>query len=399
MRYRGTRFSDWMGHSSCYNMTDVILESCSNCYILPSLGELPYLKSLKILSFDTVESIGDEFYKNNNDAFLETTFPFLEKLRFGSMSCWEVWHSSESYAFPQLRYLIITDCPNLRGDLRHHLPVLKKLEIRKCPRLTDLPNQLPALETLEINGCEQLVSSLRMSNSSGLGLQEFSISLQPLFIKGCQLVESMVCALKNLTISRCPNFVWFPTQGLTEPNLTYFSLNECPMLMSLPTHMNTLLPKLQLLSIRDCPQINGFLQEGLPPNLDAFNILKCENLLMCLSLMGVHEGLTCLSIVDASSESVNSFSKEGLLPQLPSFSNLKLCAFETMETLNCNGILHLTSLQVLRIRSCPKLNNMVGERLPSSLLKLEISDTPLLEQQCNKIHPQNWHKISHIPSI
>ncbi|XP_027339282.1 putative disease resistance protein At3g14460 [Abrus precatorius] len=502
--YRGTRFSDWVGHSSYHKMTHVTLASCRNCCFLPSLGQLPHLKSLLISYFDMLERIGDEFYKNGNDvSSLETPFPSLVKLRFDGMSCWEVWHSSESYAFPQLEALKIIDCPGLRGDLPHQLPLLKRLDIQSCPKLTNLPNQFLALEVLRIGECELLVSSLkqtpslqelRISGSNGVRLQEFPILLQSLFVEGLELVESVIgvitsaqptclqslsisncsCALaissdclpkclKNLTIENCrnvhvpnqhsllesltiidscdslasfsleafpnlmcleirgcltlqsfsmppvqskasilesldiyscPNFVGFPTEGLDAPKLTGFYLEDCHMLKSLPSHMNTLLPRLNSLSMRDCPNIDSFSEGGLPANLATLGIVNCENLLMCLSLIGVHQGLTNLTIGGA-----NSFLREGLLPQLPSLATLELEDFETMETMDCNSLLHLTSLQVLSIRDCPKLNNMVGERLPPSLIKLEINRSPLLGKLCKKKHPQIWDRISHISGI
>ncbi|XP_027338378.1 putative disease resistance RPP13-like protein 1 [Abrus precatorius] len=109
---------------------------------------------------------------------------------------------------------------------------------------------------------------------------------------------------------------------------------------------------------------------------------------------GLHQGLTDLTIGGS-----NLFLREGLLPQLPSLSTLQLLKFETMETLDCNSLLHLTSLEVLRIGYCPKLKNMVGKRLPPSLVKLDIYGSPLLEERCKKKHPQIWKRISHISGI
>ncbi|RYR75196.1 hypothetical protein Ahy_A02g009870 isoform A [Arachis hypogaea] len=46
--YRNTIFPDWVGHSSYQNMTCVSLVYCKNCCMLPSLGQMPSLKSLWI---------------------------------------------------------------------------------------------------------------------------------------------------------------------------------------------------------------------------------------------------------------------------------------------------------------------------------------------------------------
>ncbi|KAK7318930.1 hypothetical protein RJT34_03639 [Clitoria ternatea] len=132
------------------------------------------------------------------------------------------------------------------------------------------------------------------------------------------------------------------------------------MLKSLPSRMNTLLPMLHRLEITHCPQIDAFPEGGLPPNLKTLRIMECGNLLRSVSLIGVHKGLTDLTIDDASIESDNSFPWEGFLPQLPSLHSLQLFRFKNIETLDCSsGLLHLTSLQVLSIRDCPKLKNMI----------------------------------------
>ncbi|QHO51879.1 Putative disease resistance RPP13-like protein [Arachis hypogaea] len=59
--YRNTIFPDWVGHFSYQNMTRVSLVYCKNCCMLPSLGQMPSLKSLWIQGFDKLERIGDEF--------------------------------------------------------------------------------------------------------------------------------------------------------------------------------------------------------------------------------------------------------------------------------------------------------------------------------------------------
>ncbi|TKY72938.1 putative disease resistance protein [Spatholobus suberectus] len=179
--------------------------------------------------------------------------------------------------------------------------------------------------------------------------------------------------------------------------MTIFRVLTCNKLKSLPCHMYTLLPNLRRLEIIDCLEIDSFPEGGLPPNLTSLEIRNCEKLLSSLSSMGKHEGLTLLNI--GESESVKSFPKESLLPQLPSLRTLYLNGFKTMETLNCKGLLHLTSLEVLTIRNCPKLNNMATERLPPSLIKLQIYETPSLGRQCQEKHTEIWPKISHIRGI
>ncbi|MED6106117.1 hypothetical protein PIB30_002010 [Stylosanthes scabra] len=102
--YRGTKFPDWLGHFSYHNITKVTLGilfdlGFRNCYMLPSLGQLPSLKHLSISSFLRLEIVGAEFYRDD-ESFLETPFPMLETLSFESMPCWKEWCSLEWNAFP-----------------------------------------------------------------------------------------------------------------------------------------------------------------------------------------------------------------------------------------------------------------------------------------------------------
>ncbi|KAK7382363.1 hypothetical protein VNO80_01214 [Phaseolus coccineus] len=102
-------------------------------------------------------------------------------------------------------------------------------------------------------------------------------------------------------------------------------------------------------------------------------------------------------IVNGSYDGINSFPKEGLLP--PSLTSLRLFGLSSMETLECKGLLHLTSLQELRIQNCEKLENIAGERLPVSLVKLSIEKCPLLEKRCHRKDSEIWAKMCHVRGI
>jgi hypothetical protein len=68
---------------------------------------------------------------------------------------------------------------------------------------------------------------------------------------------------------------------------------------------------------------------------------------------------------DDESEDVVSFPEPGLLPSGLSF--LQISGFPNMKSLDKKGLQHLTSLQRLTLRDCPKLKYMPKEGLPSSL--------------------------------
>ncbi|RYR23885.1 hypothetical protein Ahy_B02g057374 isoform C [Arachis hypogaea] len=417
--YKGTIFPNWVGHCSYQNMTSVSLKSCNNCCMLPSLGQLPSLKSLHIEGFGQLKYIGDEFYKNeDNPSFHIAPFHSLEILEFRDMSCWEMWHLPDSETFPQLKRLLIRDCPMLKGDMFNQvfLKILSSLsdvsKVRKLDISEGCSQEMSLTgDNLSIGGCESIVKSAfeAISINHLTCLQEIQISgclSANLEIHWCENVESVLLsqpphtALQHLSIIGCPKFVSFPGEGLAAPNLTHLNVKRCSKLEALPRDMNTLLPNLESLEMQHCQEICRFPEGGLPPNLKSFTVGGCEQQLRSVSSMGGNfEALTHLEISGVGCESVKSFHEIGSLPHLPSITTLVIRGFSNLETLECNELLGLTSLLQLRIGGCPNLENMVGEKLPSSVLRFQISHCGLLGEHCKNKHQQIWPKISHIPTI
>ncbi|TKY63576.1 putative disease resistance RPP13 protein 1 [Spatholobus suberectus] len=271
-----------------------------------------------------------------------------------------------------LKTLNIHGLKNLEFPTQHKHELLESLSINdSCDSLTSLPlGTLPNLKNLEIRLSENMESPL------GSGSESFK-------------------SLSSFEICMCPNFVSFPREGLPAPNLTRFIVSHCAKLRSLPDEMSTLLPKLEYLNISNCPEIESFPGGGMPPNLRTVIIINCEKLLSGPAWPSM-DMLTSLHVWGPC-DGIKSFPKEGLLP--PSLTHLDLCNFSSLETLDYKGLLHLTSLQNLEIEDCQKLENMVGERLPVSLIKLIIRECPLLQKRCRTKHRQIWPKISHIRGI
>ncbi|KAL4336594.1 putative disease resistance RPP13-like protein 1 [Arachis hypogaea] len=479
-RYKGKIFPDWLGLYSYRNMTQVWLLDCNNCCMLPSLGQLPSLKSLLIQSFGQLKSIGKEFYKNEGHQHSSPIIPFrsLETLIFFNMPSWEEWHLPESEAFPQLKSLQIRDCPMLEGDkvnqvlmrivasssdvskvrqleiqeddqgrgkemsrdadslsisgfesvvesalearIIHHLTCLEEIEISGCSSVVSLRgNCLPkSLQKLNISECSQIellqqqkydLVDLQMYEScdslTSLSLDAFPY-LENLEIKMCSNLESVSmselphAALRRLTILNCEELVSFPREGLAAPNLTHLDVKGCSKLEALPRDMTSLLPNLQSLDIRGCRNICSWSEGGLPPNLKELSVGECEEQLRGLSCLDNLNNLTHLTIYGDGSESIiKSYPEVDSLPCLPSLTTLYIVGFDNLETLECDELLRLNSLQKLDIEFCEKLKNMEGEKLPPSLLLLQISYCSLLGEHCKNKHQQIWSKISHIPTI
>ncbi|RZC18963.1 putative disease resistance RPP13-like protein 1 [Glycine soja] len=429
--YKGTRFPDWMGNSSYCNMTGLYLSDCDNCSMLPSLGQLPSLKDLEIARLNRLKTIDAE------------AFPVLKSLKI--RDCPKLEGSLPNH-LPALTTLVIRNCEQLVSSLPTAPAIqslvetievegspmvesmieaitniqqtcLRSLTLRDCSSAVSFPGgRLPeSLKTLRIWDLKklefptqhkhELLETLSIESScdslTSLPLVTFP-NLRDLAIRNCENMEYLLVSgaesfksLCSLRIYQCPNFVSFWREGLPAPNLITFKVWGSDKLKSLPDEMSTLLPKLEHLYISYCPEIESFPEGGMPPNLRTVWIVNCEKLLSGLAWpsMGM---LTHLS-VGGRCDGIKSFPKEGLLP--PSLTSLYLYDLSNLEMLDCTGLLHLTSLQILHIDNCPLLENMAGERLPVSLIKLTIMGCPLLEKRCRKKHPQIWPKISHIPGI
>ncbi|XP_057745763.1 putative disease resistance protein At3g14460 isoform X2 [Arachis stenosperma] len=391
--YTAERFPDWVVHSSYNNMTSVSLEYCKNCYMLPSLGQLPSLKSLRIKGFLELKRIGDEFYKSDSDHHSSPTpFPSLENLVFDYMPCWEEWHVPDPKAFPQLKKLRIANCPMLNGIFWRRVSSLS--DVSKVGKL-EFPQQKYDLVELIICFCDSLTS---------LWLDVFP-NFKDLLISKCRNLESVSiseaphAALQRLKISGCSKLVSFAGEGLAAPNLTHLRITDCYKLEALPRDMNSLLPSLHSLKIYGCPNICRLPKGGLPPNLKSLGVEFCEQQMRDLSWIANLHALTHLTIRGFYCDNIKSYPEVGSLPHLPSLTTLKILGFNNLETLECNELLRLTSLQQLFISLCSKLENMEGEKLPPSLLLLEVFHCDLLGEHCKNKHQLIWPKISHIPTV
>ncbi|MED6208092.1 hypothetical protein PIB30_041730 [Stylosanthes scabra] len=412
VHYTGTQFPAWLGDHSFFHLVSLSLKHCKYCHILPSLGQLPYLKELHISKFKELVSFGPEFYGVSGCRGSQH-FPSLEILTFYGMPAWEKWiHAGDSEgcrAFPCLRELHLEECPQLSGDLSTCLPSLTNLTMRYCNQLaTSLP-RAPAMRALhvdhcwkveileQLNGCQQSLESLEIYNSCH-SLKSFPLDFFPylrsLVIWGCENLESLTASapqtegtlelltsLNSLCIWRCHNFVDFPHAGLPTPNLASLKVRYCSKLSSLPKQMHTLLPSLKELQIWSCLEIKSLPNGGLPVNLKSFKIRDCNDLFTHRMEWNM-SSLTSLDnfSVEGNCEDVESFPEEGLLPS--TLTQLEIQGLSNLKTLDMKGLQNLMSLKKLQILDCCKLESLgEGGTLPLSAVDLDIWKCPLLQEQ------------------
>ncbi|MED6186120.1 hypothetical protein PIB30_063771 [Stylosanthes scabra] len=430
-----------------------------NCRRLPSLGQLPSLKHLTIYNFETLEIVGAEFYQND-ESCLETPFPMLETLSFDSMLCWKEWQTMKFNVFPRLRELVIRECPMLRGDLPNHLPSLQSLQTVDCEQLSYCLPRALAMTSLSITGSNKVrigelpsllpdvtvtgnhqveyvleaitniqltcLTSLTISDcSSHMSFPVSSIpaSLQQLKILDCRKLQvrmdgqhhslqqlyinnscdsdtsfSLLDSFPNLMsveIWNCEKMECIVVSGSLSC-LRSFSIRECGSVKSMST-LWMAAPQLEVLKIKGCREMDLSATGDPHCSLRSLEISYYEKLGNSAAFMNSQfHGLTRLRIDGEDDESGKCLPKEGWLPA--SLESLELISIESMETLECKGLAHLTSLKELSIYFCPKLENIDGEKLPASLIELAIIQTPL-GVRCQMKDPQIWSKISHIKEI
>ncbi|QCE02998.1 adenylate cyclase [Vigna unguiculata] len=357
--------------------------SIVNCELLvSSVPRAPTLRSLEIRKSDKVvfhefpllvESIDVE-----GGTMVESMMEAITNIQPTSLKSLTLQNYSSVLLFPgdrlpaSLKTLRISGLTKMKFPMQHKHELLESLSINNsCESLTSLQLAIfPNLTSLRITNCENMES---------------------LLVSGSDSLKSLNC----VEIGHCPNFVSFLGEGLSAPNLTCFSFYDCDKLKSLPDQMGTLFPKTEYLIISNCQQIESFPVGGMPPNLIKVSISNCEKLLsgkawVCMDMV------TSLDVWGPC-DGINSFPEEGLLP--PSLKSLRLCNLSSLETLDCMGFLHLTSLRELYIENCKTLENVAGERLPVSLTKLIIMGCPLLQKRCHKKDRHIWPKICHVRGI
>ncbi|KAF9599199.1 hypothetical protein IFM89_035658 [Coptis chinensis] len=153
--YGGRTFPTWLGDSTFSKLADINIYYCKNCNLLPLLGRLPSLKSLRLGEMHALKKVDHQFCGGGRSK----GFPKLEILEFDGMPILEEWTGVEENGMPCLRRLTIVDCPNLvKLPELSNFKSLRHLEISLCFKLSLLAEKrLPAsLQTLIITDCPEL---------------------------------------------------------------------------------------------------------------------------------------------------------------------------------------------------------------------------------------------------
>ncbi|XP_042959574.1 putative disease resistance RPP13-like protein 1 [Carya illinoinensis] len=387
--YGGNGFPNWIGQG-LPSLSE--LELIDYCSALPPLGQLHFLNKLYIDGLDEVVTVGPEFYENSSNSSMKP-FGSLKVMRLENLSNWENWlHSSgenEVETFSQLEELYIKNYPKLRAKLPVHPSSLAKLHIIDCKlELPIMRRQYSSLEALHLTNCYDSLTSISLHlfpNLKSIQIEKRN-NLKSLEQHGGDLVIS------QLGIHKCPKFVSFPEGGLRAPNLANFIVNDCKSLRSMPNKMHIFLPSLCYLELRSCPEVESFPEGGLPSNLKQIVIVRCKKLIANwkgwdLQILPSLEWLTITS--DKLEDHVESFIGGLLLPT--TLTNLLICSFGNLKSLDKEGFQHLTSLVELVIIDCPKLRYLLEKGFAISLhLLWMLFICPVLNKELERKKGEEW---------
>ncbi|XP_022764227.1 putative disease resistance RPP13-like protein 1 [Durio zibethinus] len=350
----------------------------------------------------------------------------LTVLRIGA--CPRLISFSSGNLPPNIKRIAIMGCENLQFFLDgensniNSTSLLEHLQIGGCKSLISLSSrgELPIrLQLVEICGCENLTSlssngklpvglkylrinSCRALESIAQEIQENS-SLELISISFCENFRSLPHGLNKLNhlgeifIECCSSLISFPGSGLLTTKLRKLHLSGCEKLQALRNCIHNIVSMRELL-IFNCPSVISFPEEGFPTNLTSLTISQ-PNICKLVIEWGLHKltSLQHFSINGASLDMVSFPCEEMLLPR--TLTSFTITDFPNLETLSSKGFQNLKSLESLGIHSCPKLKFLPEKEMLDSLLQLEISRCPLLEERCKRDGGQEWPKIAHIPYI
>ncbi|XP_071939517.1 putative disease resistance protein RGA3 [Coffea arabica] len=356
-RFFGDKLSTWIGKLG--KLVKFELQDCKNCKELPTLGNMPLLKSLQLKGLDSVTSIGPSFYGGSG-------------MHSGSRS------QRPLSLFLALELLILEKIPNLREWMEAPVhdgtvvvfPVLHTVWITDCPQLATFPSHFPRLEELEIdntqNGsalmtciCSGVSTLTRLSVKSVNGLTK----LPNMFFQN----NPNLAHLKLVNCGDLAQFSDFPfdvPQTLEGPNCQSV-LEHTGTDNNAPQHLVGL-ESLEKLTITECH------------SLESISIPKGRRYLTALRQLSISrcDGLTHLSIPQISESEWGSttsrFSSFGTCPPLP---------LEELYVYSCPNLISFPidltrtpSLSYLDISQCKKLTDLPNGKLCSltSLRYLEI---------------------------
>ncbi|KAL0338924.1 UNVERIFIED_CONTAM: putative disease resistance protein RGA3 [Sesamum angustifolium] len=321
-RFCGDKFPLWIMNKSAWDahMLDRLIElkliDCGRCEEIPTLGHLPQLKILELVGLENLKSIGLSFYHPRGEINKSTStesgycqsryvklFGALESFKLHDMPNLVEWTDKMSTnnaatvvdAFPCLKSLVISKCPNLTSAPSHGFPSLEELrisevekgsvlldiisgsnlssvrslELHRVSDLTCLPDSLVnnecRLTSLKIMECPSLTNLVFPRDDDHAYNASLVQHLERLYIIDCSKLKSIkypreqsesqgggLISLRDLRILNCETLADFASTMLeSSMSLGYLMVSNCPKLTSFPVDFERM-PDLYYLEISHC---------------------------------------------------------------------------------------------------------------------------------------------------
>ncbi|XP_027157009.1 putative disease resistance protein RGA1 [Coffea eugenioides] len=221
--------------------------------------------------------------------------------------------------------------------------------------------------------------------------------LQSLSFKDCPMLTlplPRMLSLKELCVDSCPNMAWASISNLT--SLNFLTIKNIEGLSCFPEEMLQNLSLLESLQISFCRELNTLPEEGLRglASLHELHLYGCRNLVSLSMGTTALKSLTHLSI---GGSDLTVLPEE--VEHFPALQKLDLSGFFNLTSLPDWFGDHLTSLQDLTLRDCPKLETLPSSiQMMTTLQSLTITWCDLLGPRCER-GGEEWYKIKHIPDL
>ncbi|GJN05132.1 hypothetical protein PR202_ga22737 [Eleusine coracana subsp. coracana] len=391
VNYKGTSFPTWITYLS--NLTELHLTGCILCKEFPPFCHFKDLQALCLEKLDKLQSLCGDM-----------TFLALKELQLHDLESLARWVATEGKEVM--------------------FPVLEKLDIKSCPKLTSLP-EAPNLKDIKLDEGKAMLSlelvvksrhyipslsilKLAISDREDVTRpqidQDHESSLSELMLKGCNFFFSYnptqptfgawkwFGKLASLEISDCHALKYWPEDVFESlvwlENLTISSCDKLigctPVRGGDPTQTtDQFLPHINMISIENC----GILEELfiLPQSLRYLDITGCPRLEF---IWGKEEHRETDAI---QLEYCRDLLSTSIQEQSPSPRNHHPC-LEYLELSDCDNLEVLPnlppSLRYLCIECCNKLCSLSGH--------LNLLDT-LDIYGCGKL--QSFDSLGDLPSL
>ncbi|PWA43209.1 NB-ARC domains-containing protein [Artemisia annua] len=376
---------------NCPNLAKVSLEALRSLRILKikNCGSSVLRSLIRVastvtrLSIEGISGLSDEVWRDVMGYLRAVEEVYIEK-------CNEIKYMWESEAeaskvLVNLRMLKIRDCEELvsLGEKEeendnsgcNHLTSLKILDLWYCKNLEhfSFPDNIESLIIYDCNsitcvsfptgGCQKL-KSLTIDSCNQLSEEELEKVLP---ITSTSMLEVVrISGWPNLkSVNELTKFI----------RLTELAISDCRSIESFPADALPTFTSLKSLAIMDCENMDVASFGLWPPNLGYLTLGGLKKPISQWGPQTFPTSLVDLLLWGVSGEEDDVTSGSQLSHMLPeSLTSLYLMRFDKLESFS-KGFQHLTYLQHLDIRNCPKMKDLPETLLPS-LLSLKIERCP-----------------------